>query len=162
MTVAHNFDGVRGHRCRLAGANGDSHASEWYYGVTTQSWQGRRERQVLRISVQENGDDLSLVLEGRLVGPWVGELQRVCEDLGATANCGHVTVDLCGVTAMETSAQALLDRLLQRGATLRCSDVMNQYWVEQMARAAKRLPEAFRPCRNESSGGREETTLASS
>ena len=117
---------------------------------------------VLRISVEENGGDLSLILEGRLVGPWVDELRRVCGDLGPPANCGRVTVDLCGVTAMDASGQALLDKLLQRGATLRCSDVMNQYWVEQMAQAAKRLPEACRPCRSDSSGGPEETALASS
>lgn len=117
---------------------------------------------VLRISVEENGRDLSLILEGRLVGPWVDELQRVCGDLGPPANYGRLTVDLCGVTAMDASGQALLDRLLQCGATFRCSDVMNQYWVEQMAQPAKRLPEACRPCRSDSSGGPEETALASS
>lgn len=116
---------------------------------------------VLRISVEENGGELSLILEGRLVGPWVDELQRVCGDLGPPANYWRVTVDLCGVTAMDASGQALLDKLLQRGATLRCSDVMNQYWVEQMAQPAKRLPEACRPCRSDSSGP-EETALASS
>ncbi len=117
---------------------------------------------MLRISVEENGRDLSLILEGRLVGPWVDELRRVCGDLGPPANCGRVTVDLCGVTAMDASGQALLDKLLQRGATLRCSDVMNQYWVEQMAQPAKGLPEACRPCRSDSTGGSEETALASS
>ncbi|MGA8874629.1 MAG: hypothetical protein WCC25_00300 [Candidatus Korobacteraceae bacterium] len=116
---------------------------------------------MLRISVEENGGELSLILEGRLVGPWVDELQRVCGDLGPPANYWRVTVDLCGVTAMDASGQALLDKLLQRGATLRCSDVMNQYWVEQMAQPAKRLPEACRPCRSDSSGP-EETALASS
>jgi len=115
---------------------------------------------VLRISVEESGQHLSLILEGRLVGPWVEELEKVCVDLGSPAY-GRVTVDLCGVTAMDASGQALLDRLLQRGATLRCSDVMNQYWVEQMAQPAKRLPEACRPCRSESSGSPEETALAS-
>lgn len=117
---------------------------------------------VLRISVEDNGRDLSLILEGRLVGPWVNEFRRVCEDLGSPVTFGRVTVDLCGVTAMDASGQALLDRLLQRGATLRCSDVMNQYWVEQMAQPAKALPEACRPCRSDSSGSSEETALASS
>lgn len=118
--------------------------------------------EVLRISVEKKDRDLSLILEGRLVGPWVEELQRVCGDLGGPATFGQVTVDLCGVTAMDASGQALLDRLLQRGATLRCSDVMNQYWVEQMARSARHLPEACRPCRSETSGSPEETALASS
>lgn len=128
----------------------------------TQGLRRKAREKVLRISVEKSDRDLSLILEGRLVGPWVEELQRVCGDLGPPANYRQWTVDLCGVTAMDASGQELLDRLLQRGATLRCSDVMNQYWVEQMAQPAKRLPEACRPCRSDSSGNAEGTSLASS
>ena len=116
---------------------------------------------MLRISVEENSGGLSLILEGRLVGPWVDELQKVWEDRGAPAKQRGVTVDLCGVTSMDARGQALLDRLLQCGATLRCSDVMNQYWVEQMAQPAGRLPEACRPCRHETSGPPGEAVVAS-
>jgi hypothetical protein len=132
--------------------------------AVTQPWGEERKArvEVLRISVEKNDRELSLTLEGRLVGPWVEELQRVCGDLGAPASIGQMTVDLCGVTAMDASGQALLDRLLQRGATLRCSDVMNQYWVEQIARSARHLQEACRPCRSETSGSPEEKALASS
>lgn len=119
------------------------------------------ERTVLRISIRENQRDLSLFLEGRLVGPWVDEVQRVCNEHGAPARERPLTVDLCGVTAMDSRGQALLDTLLQRGAALRCSDVMNQYLVEQMARPAGNVPEACRPCRSEASGSAEETALAS-
>jgi hypothetical protein len=116
---------------------------------------------MLRISIRENPGHLSLILEGRLVGPWVDELQRVCEEHGAPTRERTLTVDLCGVTAMDTRGQALLDILLQRGAALRCSDVMNQYLVEQMARPAGNVPEACRPCRAEASSSTEETALAS-
>jgi len=116
---------------------------------------------VLRISIQEDGRGLSLILEGRLVGPWVDELQRVCRERDAPAKDRGMIVDLCGVTAMDTRGQALLDLLLQRGASLRCSDVMNQYLVEQMARPAGRLPEACRPCRRDLTESAEEAALAS-
>jgi len=116
---------------------------------------------VLRISIRGNQREISLTLEGRLVGPWVDELQRVCNEQGAPARTRPLTVDLCGVTAMDTRGQALLDTLLQRGAALRCSDVMNQYLVEQMARPAGSVPEACRPCRAEASSSAEETALAS-
>jgi len=163
MRVAHNSDtaGVSASPGRCE--RGRSVACFPIAGRCCKSGLGTKARvEVLRISVQEKDGDLSLVLEGRLVGPWVDELQRVCGDLGAPANYAKMTVDLCGVTAMDPSGQALLDRLLQRGATLRCSDVMNQYWVEQMAQSAKRLPEACRPCRSHISGSPDETALASS
>lgn len=116
---------------------------------------------MLRISIKQDGCDLSLVLEGRLVGPWVDELQKVCHERGAPSRETPLIVDLCGVTAMDTHGQALLDRLLQQGAVLRCSDVMNQYLVEQMARPAGSVREACRPCQADAPSSAEETALAS-
>ena len=108
---------------------------------------------VLRISVKENPGALWLIVEGRLVGPWVDELQRLCEERGAPAIGLKTTVDLTGVTAMDNRAQALLDDLFRRGAAFRCSDVMNQYLVEQIAKPSKGFPEACRPCRESESPG---------
>jgi ABC-type transporter Mla MlaB component len=102
---------------------------------------------VLRISVECDQDGFSFVLEGRLVGPWVDELRTVWQELAGNQPGAQLTVDLCGLTAMDTGGQRLLDELLQRGATLRCSDVMNQYLVEQMTIARGTVQEACRPCR---------------
>ena len=87
------------------------------------------------------------VLEGRLVEPWVDELRTLWQERANTYGDSRLTVDLCGLTAMDTSGQRLLDELLQRGATLRCSDVMNQFLVEQMSSSSGDLRETCRPCR---------------
>lgn len=104
---------------------------------------------MFRISIEEDPGTLSLVLEGRLVGPWVDELRRI-----STRHITRdvtLTIDLDGLTAMDARGQALLDELRQGGATLRCSDVMNQYLVELMARPAGNAQETCRPCRRFSS-----------
>lgn len=101
----------------------------------------------MRISLEECKSSISLVLEGRLVGPWVDELRSVCNTRTVPSKTVQLTVDLCGLTAMDTRGQGLLDELLQNGATLCCSDVMNQYLIEQMGGAGGRLQEACRPCR---------------
>jgi len=121
---------------------------------------------VLRISVEQNQDAVSFVLEGRLVGPWVEELRTLWNERAGHREGVGFTVDLCGLTAMDTDGQRLLEELLQRGATLRCSDVMNQYLVEQMSSASGKLQEACHPCRrfSEEEGSRalpRETKLAS-
>jgi hypothetical protein len=104
---------------------------------------------VLRISIEQNEGALSLVVEGRLVGPWVEELRKVSsEHVGLPT---PLILDLSGLTAMDDAGHALLDGLRQRGATLLCSDVMNQYLVEQMARPAGDVQQACRPCRRFSS-----------
>ncbi len=102
---------------------------------------------MLKVSVEEGDGTLSLVVEGRLVGPWVDELRRVYQQRLFPAEHVELTVDLCGLTAMDSRGQALLYELLHRGATLHSSDVMNQYLVEQMAQTSERHPEACRPCR---------------
>ncbi len=102
---------------------------------------------MLRISVEQEQNTLSFVLEGRLVGPWVDELRTVWQQQTNRGQSLQVTVDLCGLTAMDADGQHLLDELMQGGATLRCADVMNQYLVEQMSSSGGRFEEASRPCR---------------
>ena len=104
---------------------------------------------MLRISLEQDQGNLSLVVEGRLVGPWVDELRRVSAK--HISRSGMLLLDLCGVTAMDARGQTLLNELRQGGATLRCSDVMNLYLVEQMARPAGYAREMCRPCRRISS-----------
>lgn len=102
---------------------------------------------MLRISIEHDNNAVFFVLEGRLVGPWVDELRSVWMQHSSPERESRLTVDLCGLTAMDTAGRDLLEGLLQRGATIRCSDVMNQYLVEQMAGSGGRLQEACRPCR---------------
>jgi hypothetical protein len=107
--------------------------------------EAREETQVLRISVEQHASSLSLVIEGRLVGPWVEELRRVSQERPAGVTL--LSIDLCGLTAMDAAGHALLEELHQSGATLSCSDVLNRYLVEQMARPAGDVQAACRPCR---------------
>ena len=104
---------------------------------------------MLRISIEQHASSLSLIIEGRLVSPWVEELRRVARE--HTAGAAVLAIDLCGVTAMDADGHALLEELHQAGATLRCSDVLNQYLVEQMARPAGDGQAACLPCRRFSS-----------
>lgn len=101
---------------------------------------------MLKISVEESDGSVRLILEGRLVGPWVGELERVCHEQNTQTRNLHLIVDLCGVTAMDTRAQGFLQELFQQGATLNCSDVLNQYLVELMSHTRRKVEGACRPC----------------
>jgi hypothetical protein len=69
---------------------------------------------MLRITKQSptNGNP-TLVLEGRLVGPWVGELRRTV----AEGN-GPKSIDLAGVTFADAEGVAALRTLRGAGAEL--------------------------------------------
>jgi hypothetical protein len=59
-------------------------------------------------------DGREIVLEGRLVGPWVGELRRVLAELGS----GGITLDLGGLSFAGTDGVALLRSLRNSGVEM--------------------------------------------
>jgi hypothetical protein len=101
---------------------------------------------MLKISVEESKNSVRLILEGRLVGPWVEEFRRVCQEENVQDRNLDLTIDLCGVTSMDADGQGFLQQLLQEGATLTCSDVLNQYLVELMSHTKRKAQGACRPC----------------
>jgi ABC-type transporter Mla MlaB component len=72
---------------------------------------------MLRITyIQGNESALTLRLEGKLLGPWVTELDRTCNELPCPRN--RLRLDLSAVTFVDGLGVALLRDLLARGATL--------------------------------------------
>lgn len=58
----------------------------------------------------------TLKLEGKLLGPWVDELSRACEEPRTPPNC--LRLDLAAVTFIDSVGVKLLDDLIRRGATI--------------------------------------------
>jgi ABC-type transporter Mla MlaB component len=72
---------------------------------------------MLRIIHLQNHDSIStLRLEGKLLGPWVTELARSCNELACSPDC--LRLDLSAVTFVDGPGLTLLRDLLGRGATL--------------------------------------------
>lgn len=74
---------------------------------------------------------VSLILEGRLAGPWVIELQAYVEQvLVNQRRCAKI--DLAGVTYIDAEGKALLTRLWGEGAELRASGCLTRCVVEEI------------------------------
>lgn len=102
---------------------------------------------MLKISVHHEEGNTVLVLEGRLEAPWVPELENAEAIRGLSSDHDLVTIDLCGLTGMDALGESTLRDLFRRGASLRCADVMNEFFVERMTREAANASEiASRPC----------------
>lgn len=72
-----------------------------------------------------------LVLEGRLAGAWVEELDAYARALSKKhQHC--TTIDLAGVTFIDADGKALLARLWQAGAELRASGCLTRRVVEEI------------------------------
>jgi anti-anti-sigma regulatory factor len=72
---------------------------------------------MLRIARTEKpGAGCVLRLEGRVIGPWVEELRRSCEEALATST--SVALDLSGVSFVDRPGVPLLRCLRDRGVAL--------------------------------------------
>jgi anti-anti-sigma regulatory factor len=68
---------------------------------------------------------VALTLEGRVVGPWVGELCRVCETLLSQGRA--LVLDLAGVTFADASGVSALASFASRGVSLtNCSPFVQE------------------------------------
>lgn len=72
---------------------------------------------MLKITIQETSDSARFILEGRLVGPWVKELDHAWQRIRHSGK-DPLSMDLTGVTFIEDDAKALLRRMWREGAVL--------------------------------------------
>jgi ABC-type transporter Mla MlaB component len=81
---------------------------------------------MLRITHAHGHNSVStLKLEGKLLGPWVAELARSCNELPGSPAC--LCLDLSAVTFVDGAGVALLRDLLGRGVTLAaCSGLVRE------------------------------------
>lgn len=86
---------------------------------------------MLKITGQEDkGRGVALVIEGRLAGPWVAELEAFCRVV--SENRQRCTmIDLTGVTFIDAEGRTLLARLWREGAELRASGCLTRCLVEE-------------------------------
>jgi outer membrane protein TolC len=71
---------------------------------------------MLKITVKREDGAATLLLEGKLGGPWVGEVQASWN--AARGEAQKVSLDLNGVTFIDNEGKALLTKLHQEGAIL--------------------------------------------
>ncbi len=72
---------------------------------------------MLKITCDPRLEDLRVFrMEGRIVGPWVKELQSVCD--AALREESSLTLDLSGVSFVDRQGVVLLRSLIQKGVLL--------------------------------------------
>jgi len=81
---------------------------------------------MLKISYIRNRDrNVTLVLEGKISGPWVDELKKCCAPV-LTRGDG-LTLDLVGVTYVDNNGLSLLKKLESKNVALaRCSNFVGE------------------------------------
>ena len=93
---------------------------------------------MLRITLQSQDRVLVFVLEGRLVGPWVKELERCWRSAADTQQSYPVRVDLTAATFIDGDGKALLGQMYKEGAELVASGCLNKCIVEEVMQSTEK------------------------
>ena len=87
---------------------------------------------MLRITNTTRPEGVTVVLEGRLAGPWVDELALCWGTLTATHDTGSIRIHLDAVTFIDAAGKGLLRTMHEEGATLAASGCMTRAILEEI------------------------------
>jgi hypothetical protein len=93
---------------------------------------------MLKITIDNAVNAATLKLEGRLAGPWVGELERSWRAVKGDSRDKPVMVDLCEVTFVDAEGRKLLSWMYEQGARLRTFGCMAKGIVEEIVKEHSR------------------------
>ena len=79
---------------------------------------------MLRIYIHDQVPVTSFVLEGKLVGPWVKELEKHWESAFAANASRTMLVDLADVSFIDSEGRALLGRMRGKGVRLLSTGIL--------------------------------------
>jgi ABC-type transporter Mla MlaB component len=87
---------------------------------------------MLRITNTTRAEGVTLVLEGRLAGPWVDELARFWKGLTTPHDSRSICVQLDGVTFIDAAGKAVLRAMHEEGAAFVASGCMTRAILEEI------------------------------
>ena len=92
---------------------------------------------MLRISVIDSRTERQLVLEGKLIGPWVEELRKAWKTANGEIAGRVLVVDVKNVCVISQEGENALLELMSEGAMFRCSGMVTKHLIQQLRRRSK-------------------------
>jgi ABC-type transporter Mla MlaB component len=89
---------------------------------------------MLKATLTEDYNRVTLVLEGRLCGACAAEAGRSWRGALARAGTNAILVDLSGVSFVDGGGELLLTEMLEHGAVLRAEGVLMKHLVDDLRR----------------------------
>jgi hypothetical protein len=87
---------------------------------------------VLRISIKDDAPVATLMVEGKLVGPWAAELGNTWRGLWAAAERKPLRLDLCGLSFVDRDGTRILREIVKvTGAEVFADSPLTQHFANQ-------------------------------
>ncbi len=93
---------------------------------------------MLRITIDDEANPVRLKLEGRIVGPWVAELDRTWNSLSPSLGKRKLCVDLCDVSYIDREGRRILAEMYrQTQAQFETDTPLAEYFAEEARASSK-------------------------
>ena len=93
---------------------------------------------MLKITITETETETQWILQGKLVGPWVGELRSCWKKRRRTQTGKGCAVDLNDVTSIDKSGERLLRAMSKEGAQLIANGIYTKHLLDKLKTTGKR------------------------
>ena len=93
---------------------------------------------MLRIHIHQRDGATSFTLEGRLIGPWVKELEKCWQDAISAEPQSSILVNLATVSFVDSEGKELLTRMRRRRVRLASSGILMNAIVDQIEHEARK------------------------
>jgi len=93
---------------------------------------------MLKISVIDSRTECRLVLEGKLLAPWVAELRTAWKTVSAEIGGRVLVIDMGNVAIISKEGESALLELMNAGAKFRCGGVLTKHVIQELRRRCKK------------------------
>ena len=87
---------------------------------------------MLKVTIRNGTKPTTLMVEGKLRGPWVTELEKEWSRLALEKGSRNLVADLSDVTFIDTDGRNLLRRMLEEGTELQAFDLLSRFVIDEI------------------------------
>jgi hypothetical protein len=93
---------------------------------------------MLRITVERNSNRATLKLAGKLMGPWIEELDRTWNEVTVHTLTHSVLLDLSDVTFVAPEGRKQLKSMCEKGARFKTSGCFGKGLIDEIVSACQK------------------------
>ena len=92
---------------------------------------------MFKISIADTPSQRTLLVEGTLIGAWVGELSTTWRNASRDLGGRTLVIDLTNVTVISPEGEDALFDLMKKGVNFSSGNVLTEHVLKQLARKKK-------------------------
>lgn len=92
---------------------------------------------MFKISIVDTPTQRRLVVEGKLIEPWIDELRSTWTNVSRDVNGRKLVIDLNSLTVISREGEEAIFDLMKQGAKFSCATILTRHVLKGLARKCR-------------------------